>query len=92
MLEFDWDENKRRTNIAKHGIDFFDAIKIFWGNILQKQSPKAGEDRILAIGKFGDDFLAVVYVKRGNVIRIISARRAKKYERRAYQSTYSDFS
>ncbi len=92
MIEFDWDENKRRANIEKHGIDFFDAIKIFWGNILQKQSLKTGEDRVLAIGKLGDDFLAVVYVERGNAIRIISARRAKKDERRAYQSKYSDFS
>ena len=92
MLEFDWDENKRQKNIEKHGIDFFDAIKIFWGTILQKISPKKGEQRFLAIGKIGGDFLAVVYVKRGNTIRIISARKAKKYERRAYQSKYPHFS
>jgi len=68
MLEFDWDEAKRQKNIKKHGIDFFDAAKIFWGNTVQwksEQEYRDSEERILATGKIGDDIITVVYVKRG---------------------------
>jgi hypothetical protein len=94
-LEFDWDEQKRKKNIEKHGIDFFDAAKIFWGNTVQKVSKQEyndSEERILATGKIGDDILTVVYVRRGNIIRIISARKARDNERRKYQSIYPSLS
>ncbi|NBD17175.1 MAG: BrnT family toxin [Cyanobacteria bacterium] len=84
-LSFDWDESKRFKNIEKHGIDFYVASRIFWGNTIQKKTRKGGEERKIAIGKIGNDVIVVVFVERANTIRLISARPAKKYERELYR-------
>ena len=87
LMEFDWDEEKRKINLDKHGVDFFDAYKIFFGTVLQKTDNRReyGEVRINAIGKLGSEILFVTYSRRGEVHRIISARKANKNEREAYQ-------
>ncbi|MGD9839722.1 MAG: BrnT family toxin [Afipia sp.] len=48
--EFEWDEDKNAANLAKHGIDFDDAIGIFYGPILVRQSNRNNEERWIAIG------------------------------------------
>lgn len=88
MLEFDWDENKRFINKEKHGVDFYFASRVFWGNTVQKKVWKNGEERKIAIGKIGDDVIFVVFVERNNIIRLISARPASKDERKLYQQRY----
>ncbi|MGE5157446.1 MAG: BrnT family toxin [Gemmatimonas sp.] len=82
---FEWDESKSEANLAKHGIDFEDAIEIFDGPILLRRSDRNDEERWVAIGSLGKRFFALIFTRRGNVIRIISARRARTHEERDYR-------
>jgi uncharacterized protein len=81
---FEWDVEKNRQNIAKHGIDFEDAIEIFYSHILLRQSDRNNEERWVALGSLEDRLIAVIFTWRANVVRIISARRAWKNEERKY--------
>ena len=81
---FEWDESKRRADLAKHYIDFQDAIRIFDGPVVERIESRHGEDRIFAIGLMEDIEIVVVYVMRGRRRRIISARRAHRDERQDY--------
>lgn len=85
---FEWDDNKRKTNIAKHGLDFVDGIEVFF-DLNRKEWPDArkdyGEIRCRTIGMVNDVLLHVVYTKREEVTRIISVRRAHKNERKKYK-------
>jgi uncharacterized protein len=83
-MSFEWDEAKRRANLAKHLIDFQDAILIFDGPVFEKAQHRHGEDRILAIGAVEGIEIVVVYVMRDRYRRIISARRAHRSEREDY--------
>jgi uncharacterized protein len=83
---FEWDENKRHLNIAKHGIDFVDAIEAF-GDPRQYtyRSPiDQQEERYVTVGLARGIVVAVVFVWRGNQIRIISARNTRRRERETY--------
>jgi uncharacterized DUF497 family protein len=85
-VDAEWDEKKRLSNIAKHGIDFADAATIFDGyfvELLQRQR-EYGEERIGALGRLEEEILFVVYTWRGERRRIISARRARRDERKKY--------
>src|SRR5260370_37037281 len=84
MGSFQWDKAKNAANIAKHGIDFEDAIRIFDGPVLEKADARKdyGEIRIIAFGVAHQRELAVVYTLRGQRRRIISARRAQQRERK----------
>jgi len=88
-MRFEWDDAKNDNNVRKHGIDFADAPEIFdypmltW---LDMQS-EYGEDRWCAIGMTGGCIVKVVFTERddGETIRVISLRKANKYERERYQ-------
>jgi uncharacterized protein len=87
VVEFEWDENKERKNIEKHGIDFDQAKNIWNGPILEVAgSDRSGEERVVALGTHEHICYAVVYTRRGEKLRIISARRARRKERAHYQS------
>jgi uncharacterized DUF497 family protein len=81
---FEWDEGKRQSNIAKHYIDFRDAIRVFDGPAFEITDSRRGEDRIVTIGSVQNIEIVVVYVMRGQGRRIISARRAHRNERQDY--------
>ncbi len=86
---FEWDEGKAAANIDKHGIDFEDAIGIFRRFVLDARSEREGEQRWKAVGVLGADFeVAVIYTWREGRRRIISARRARRNERRAYHQAH----
>lgn len=85
--DFEWHEDKNALNRAKHGIDFDDAIAIFDGPLLIRPSSRGDEERFVAIGAVAEVEIAVVYTMRNSVIRVISARRARRYEREAYRQT-----
>jgi uncharacterized DUF497 family protein len=91
-MEFEWDEDKRLTNIDKHGIDFRAAITIWERPILDPAALRLieGEIRPTAIGSIGEDeiLIAVVYTMRDDCIRLISARRARRHERQYYQDQF----
>lgn len=78
---FEWDEQKRRSNIEKHGLDFISAAEIFDGRpIVTAQSTSLEEERFLTVGNLNDRFMTVVWTWRGDAIRLISARRARDQE------------
>jgi uncharacterized protein len=81
---FEWDEGKRQSNIAKHYIDFRDAIRVFDGPVFEIAGSRRGEVRMVAIGSVENVEIVVVYAMRGQRRRIISARRAHRHERQDY--------
>jgi uncharacterized DUF497 family protein len=82
---FEWDEQKAEANIAKHKIDFEDAIGIFYEPVIVRQSDRNSEKRWVAIGELASCLIAVIYTLRGQSIRVISARRARKNEESEYR-------
>jgi uncharacterized DUF497 family protein len=92
-MQFEWDEAKRAENIAKHRIDFVDVPRMFDGPMLNELDCRTnyGEDRWLGIGFLGNGIAVVVWTERhDNIIRIISARRANKYERQKFEQYLSN--
>lgn len=91
-MEFEWDEAKREANLAKHGIDFLDAITIWHGDVIDPAYSRAqgAETRFLAMGipQDTDLIICVVYTVRELRRRIISVRRARRNERQSYQSHF----
>jgi uncharacterized protein len=89
-VEFDWDPDKERSNIEKHGVDFTEAATVF-GDPLELTIPdpdhSTGEFRFLSLGhSVLNRILVVSYTEREDRIRIISARTASPKERRQYES------
>jgi uncharacterized DUF497 family protein len=82
---FEWNEEKNRANVVKHGISFDDASQIFDGPVIVKQSARKDEERWIAIGEFNERILTVIFTRRDKAIRIISARRPRPDEKRAYR-------
>ena len=87
-MEFEWDENKRLTNLAKHNFDFADAAFIFidpYRITFVDNRKDYGEIRERTIGMFMNELIvSVIHTNRHGKIRIISARRANKKERSMY--------
>ena len=86
MQKFEWDEEKRRINAQKHLIDFADAVEIFYGNTITVEDDRFdyGEQRFMTLGLLKGRVIAVTHTERGNVTRLISARKATKYEQLTY--------
>ncbi|MCI5161572.1 MAG: BrnT family toxin [Candidatus Electrothrix sp. AX5] len=85
-MQYEWDEQKRRKNIEKHGIDFTDIIGFQWDDALEAVDDRFdyGEERINAVGLLGTRFVVVTYVERKEAIRVISLRKASKTEEQLY--------
>ena len=64
-MPYEWDEAKRRGNIAKHGIDFESVHRFDWTTARYEHSVRQGEERVFALGYIGDRLHAVAYVNRG---------------------------
>ena len=86
IIGFEWNGTKSRQNLEKHGIDFDEATEVFYGSDLLRQSDRKGESRWTAVGETENRIVAVIFTRRGQNIRIISARRARKNEERAYRN------
>ena len=90
-LTFEWDEEKSRTNLRKHGISFEEAKTVF-NDALSITIPdpehSMDEYRYIDIGISSNGALLVVsYTERGSSIRIISCRKAMRSERMYYEET-----
>jgi len=86
---FEWDEAKRQKNLAKHSLDFRDARLIFDGrNAVHVPALKNEETRFLSIAIIGEKIYTVVWTWRGDSRRIISFRRSRHGEERAYRQIY----
>lgn len=85
--EFEWDDTKAAANFRKHGILFEEAVYLFKGSIYTETIERGdyGETREISIGKIGSVFIAaIIHTPRGQAKRIISARPAKRKERRRF--------
>ena len=89
IMAFEWDEEKRERNIVCHRIDFVDAVVVFDGRpVITNDSPREGEDRWATTAFIGNWYITVIWTLRGETIRIISARRARNNEKRAYSAIH----
>ncbi len=85
-MQFLWDETKRLSNIRKHSIDFADVLPLFDGDIVTVEDSRIeyGEQRYVTIGLLKGRTITVVHTEQDNKIRLISARKATKYEEIRY--------
>ena len=87
-MDFEWDDFKAETNERKHGVAFAEAMTVFADPLsLTGYDPahSGGEDRYVTMGTSEAGRLLVVsHLDRGDAVRIISARRASRGERRDY--------
>lgn len=81
-MQYEWDEAKRLANIRKHGIDFVDVPAVFDIDTVTVEDDRYGyrEQR----------FVTIVHTERSDFTRIISVRKATKYEQRTYFEQLSD--
>jgi uncharacterized protein len=86
--EFEWDETKAEANLEKHGVAFYIAERIFESEVLEELARGGSEQRWKAIGVVEGVEITLIYTWREGRRRIISARRAKRDERRTYYQTY----
>jgi len=91
-VRFEWDTEKAKTNIRKHGVEFGEAMSVF-GDPLEVTIADPDhshlEQRYLSIGLSSSGRLLVVsYTERNGNIRIISARTATSAERKTYESPH----
>ena len=91
MIKFEWDAVKATSNRKKHGVSFEEAQSVFYDEFAAQffdDDNSVSEDRFLMLG-FSDEarLLIVCHCERdqGNIIRIISARKATKNESTYYQ-------
>lgn len=92
-MNFEWDEAKCRENIRKHGLDFGDAWKVFGSQLVVELDDRDnyGEERWAGVGLLDDRIVKIIFTEPNeNTIRVISLRKAKKYERQHYAETIKD--
>lgn len=92
-MRFEWDEQKRRSNIQKHGFDFRDAWKVFQLPMLVALDERKdyGEDRWIGIGVLNTRVVVLVFTERAEkTIRVISMMKATTYERIRYEQLLRD--
>jgi uncharacterized DUF497 family protein len=88
-LSFEWDEKKARSNSRKHGIAFDEFSTVFADALsltIRDPAHSQMENAFVTLGtSHSGRLLVVVHTERGDNIRIISARRASRRERRTYE-------
>ncbi|CAN5425954.1 BrnT family toxin [soil metagenome] len=92
-MNFEWDEEKNNANIRKHGFDFADAWKVFGSQLVIELDDRNdyGEDRWAGVGLLEGRIVKIIFTEPNeNTIRVISLRKAKKYERQHYAETIKD--
>lgn len=92
-MEFEWDEAKNLANIRKHKIDFADVPGMFDEPMLIELDDRIiyEEERWVGTGFLIKGVAVVVWTERsGNVIRIISARKANRHERQQFAKFITD--
>ena len=86
-MNYEWDENKRAANLAKHKVDFIAAEDFDWTSAVEVIDDRFhySEERWVAIGFIGNRLYVLAYTMRGENIRLISLRKANKREREYYE-------
>lgn len=86
-MRYEWDERKREETLKKRGVDFEDVKGFEWATarIIMDDRFDYGEDRHVATGFIGGCLHVMAFTLRGEVIRLISLRKANARERRNYE-------
>jgi uncharacterized DUF497 family protein len=88
-LTFEWDEQKAKVNLKKHGVSFKEASTVFadpLASTIDDPLHSEEEDRFITLGEsHRGRLLVVIFTERGENIRIISARLATRHERKDYE-------
>lgn len=87
-MDFEYDPAKSASNLSKHGIDF-DQAQALWDDPWMLEAPAKTEDepRFISIAKIDGKDWAAIWTPRGNSVRIISVRRARKEEIGYYEGS-----
>ena len=91
MIRFNWDSNKAKRNLSKHGISFEEAKSMFFDDharLIPDPDNSFEEERFLILGISQHSNVLIVshcYRESDENIRIISARKADKHERKQYE-------
>lgn len=80
-----WDKDKARINEEKHGVTFEEAAEVLVGDYIEFESNANGKKRSRAVTRIRGEYLTVVYARRGETKRIISARHSSQKERQQYE-------
>ena len=83
---FGWDNSKRDKTLREREIDFDDARFVFDGPVIVRRSDRKGEVRYMVFGFLDGVEAVVICTLRGDVCWIISARRARRDERKKYHN------
>jgi uncharacterized DUF497 family protein len=91
-MEFEWDEAKRKSNLRNHGIDFVGIEQVFNGETVTILDARFdyGEERFVTFGLLDGRVVVIAHTETDEVIRIISVRKATKYEESSYFKEISD--
>lgn len=91
-MEFEWDENKNKSNMKKHGVNFEDAVPVFFDeHSISRRDTRRDyeEERFQIVGMSSIGALIVAFTERhGNTMRIISARTPSRKEKLSYERGY----
>jgi len=89
-VQFEWNPDKAKSNRRKHNVSFEEAVTVFYDPLsatFEDADHSVGEQRLITIGCSSEDRLLVVsHTERGEVLRIISARRATAHERKKHEN------
>jgi uncharacterized DUF497 family protein len=83
-MKFEFDHNKSQMNTAKHGISLEDAKKLWFVPGVEIEARTQGESRFMLVGQIKEKCYSCIFTKRGETIRLISARRSRKSEEDLY--------
>ena len=88
-MRFEWDPEKAKRNISKHGVSFDEAVTVFYDPLsatFDDPDHSDDEQRYITVGFSSQGRLLVTgHTERGDVVRIISARRATAHERKRHE-------
>ena len=90
-MPVEWDEEKCRANVEKHGLSFDDAWQVLAGDTITIPDERYNyrENRLITLGRLAGRVVVVVHVARGEHTRIISMRKANAREQAIYQKRLS---
>ena len=91
-MDFEWDEAKRQRTLRERGLDFADIELLLNRFHLIKVDDRLeyGEERINILGSLHGRIVAVTYTERNDTVRVISMRKATKYEQQEFYTSLGD--
>jgi hypothetical protein len=88
-MRFEWDQSKAASNLTRHGVSFIEATSVFadpLAEIFGDDDHAADERREIIIGHSEQwRLLLISYTERGGAVRIVSARKVTRHERKDYE-------